>query len=383
MVTGEDYQVSPLSISQEIIKTKSVNRTSSGISRYYDLLDSTGKYSSTNLYGADGIIYKDKFTEKTSFTFTTKTDVQGVIANTITPILSQKQMLNYYLTNFPKTLVADLGAKWSQKTTTTNQATGSFIDVQDTTLQVGTFTSSALKFIEAGTLLKFVAPTGYHFMADNSHKLMLGGADHPNAITYKWVKVVSVTGDGRTDNADGTGPIILNDIIPTNAVLSELRPKFGKTLLSDVQSQIVDQVFAYKTFGLRYDVNLRQWRMITQNNLDITSEFSTGKTGDVTDQQLDASWLLLFETDGEKYTITSRGQRYIFESNEEIRFYYDSTSKIFDNRTGQIIKDKISILSINTQPDSTSAFTVDYPWEISKEYRDGDGYIDSLSLIHI
>ena len=66
MVTGEDYQVSPLSISQEIIKTKSVNRTSSGISRYYDLLDSTGKYSSTNLYGADGIIYKDKFTEKTS-----------------------------------------------------------------------------------------------------------------------------------------------------------------------------------------------------------------------------------------------------------------------------------------------------------------------------
>ena len=44
MVTGEDYQVSPLSISQEIIKVKSVNRTSSGISRYYDLLDATGKY---------------------------------------------------------------------------------------------------------------------------------------------------------------------------------------------------------------------------------------------------------------------------------------------------------------------------------------------------
>ena len=69
MVTGEDYQVSPLSISQEIIKVKSVNRTSSGISRYYDLLDATGKYSSTNLYGADGVLYKDSFTEKTSFTF--------------------------------------------------------------------------------------------------------------------------------------------------------------------------------------------------------------------------------------------------------------------------------------------------------------------------
>ena len=51
MITAEDYQIAPLGISQEIIKVKSVNRTSSGISRYYDLLDATGKYSQTNLYG--------------------------------------------------------------------------------------------------------------------------------------------------------------------------------------------------------------------------------------------------------------------------------------------------------------------------------------------
>ena len=380
MVTGEDYQVSPLSISQEIIKVKSVNRTSSGISRYYDLLDATGKYSSTNLYGADGVVYKDSFTEKTSFTFTTKTDVQGVIVNTITPILSQKQMLNYYLTNFPKTLVADLGAKWSSSTTATNQSTGSFVDSNSTKMQVGTFTSSGLKYIEAGTLIKFTAPTGKHFMANDNNKLMSGNADHSNAISYKWVKVVSVTGDGRTDNTDGTGPIVLNDIIPSDAILSELKPKFSKTLLTDVQSQITDQIFAYKTFGLRYDSALRQWRMITENNLDITSDFSTGKTGDVTDQALDASWLVLFETDGEKYTVTSRAQRYVFESNEEIRFYYDSTSKIFDNKTGKIIKDKIDVLSINTQPDSTSPFTVNYPWEVSKEFRDGDGYVDSKKV---
>ena len=50
MVTGEDYQVAPLGISQEIIKVKTVNRSASGISRYYDLLDSTGKYSNTSLF---------------------------------------------------------------------------------------------------------------------------------------------------------------------------------------------------------------------------------------------------------------------------------------------------------------------------------------------
>ena len=53
MITGEDYNVAPLSVSQEIVKVKAVNRTSSGISRYFDLLDATGKYSKTNLYGKE------------------------------------------------------------------------------------------------------------------------------------------------------------------------------------------------------------------------------------------------------------------------------------------------------------------------------------------
>ena len=59
MVTAEDYQIGPLNVSQEIIKAKSVNRVSSGISRYFDLTDATGKYSKTNLYGNDGVIYKE------------------------------------------------------------------------------------------------------------------------------------------------------------------------------------------------------------------------------------------------------------------------------------------------------------------------------------
>ena len=87
MVTGEDYQVSPLAVSQEIIKVKSVNRTSSGISRYFDLIDSTGKYSSTNIYGNDGVIYKEDKDDVTSFNFTTRTDVEGIVENTITPLL--------------------------------------------------------------------------------------------------------------------------------------------------------------------------------------------------------------------------------------------------------------------------------------------------------
>ena len=88
----------------------------------------------------------------------------------------------------------------------------------------------------------------------------------------------------------------------------------------------------------------------------------------------------MFETDGEKYTITYRGLRYIFESDKEIRFYYDSSDKVFDNKTGQIIKDKISVLSINLKPDSLTPFTLEHKWEISDAYRDADGYVDSKKV---
>ena len=102
-------------------------------------------------------------------------------------------------------------------------------------------------------------------MADNSHTLMTGNADLPNAVDYKWCKVISVYGDGRTNNTDGSDPIVLNDEIPTGAILSEIRSSLQNPV-NDVKSQIIEQIFSYKTFGLRYDFQNRQWRLVTENN---------------------------------------------------------------------------------------------------------------------
>ena len=392
MVTGEDYNIAPLAISQEIIKVKSVNRTSSGISRYYDLLDATGKYSKTNLYGKDGIIYTQNLTSKENFTFNTRTDIEGVIKNQIERILSDYKTKNFYYAKFSKILVGDLGARWNQVTKAQNISTGYLTDADSSKLRTGSFTGSTLQFLEPGSMLKFTAPEGYHFMSDNSHTLMPGLPDHPNAITYKWTKVVSVNGPGVDNTNDGLGAIVLNDVIPgpingdlnTAPLLTEIKPVFVTGIETQIQTQIIDQVFTYKTFGLRYDFNTTTWRVVLEPNLDTLSAFSTGKTGDLTNQNLDSSWLLLFETDGETYTITSRGQRYVFESDKEIRFYYDSSDKVYDPITNQIVKDKISLLSINTQPTTSgyalTPFTVPFNWEIIKEYRDAEGYVDSKKV---
>jgi hypothetical protein len=376
MVTGEDYQVAPLGVSQEIIKVKSVNRTASGISRYFDLIDATGKYSKTNLFGTDGSIYKEYLIPKTSFSFTTRTDVEGAVINTIQPILGDKKVRNYYYDQFPKVLVADLGVTWTQLSNETNQSTGYFTNRDGVVAELGRFTGSILKLIVPGALVKVIPPEGKYFLPDGTYSTSLV----PNAVSYRWVKIVSVDGNGTQTSANGEGPVFLNDIIPTEAQVTEIRPSLANVLQSDVSSQVIDQIFAYKTFGLRFDQDTTAWRLITENNLNVTSEFSTGKTGDTTNQKLDASWLLLFETDGEKYTITYRAMRYVFESDKEIRFYYDSGDKIYNNLTGKIVKDKIKVLSINQKPDDINPFTVDFDWEVVEEYRDAEGYVDSKKI---
>jgi hypothetical protein len=387
LITGEDYNLGPLGVSQDIIKAKAVNRTSSGINRYYDLRDSTGKYSTTNMFGTDGVIYKDYKTEKTNFSFVTKTDIEGVINNTVTNLLEDNNLRNYYYDKFTDQDYSDLSVVWQQTTKDTNRSTGFIVDssnASDTSAfkyTVSSFTEGVFRYLEPGALVKFTAPTGQHFMPDGT--LMLGAADHAGSSSYKWVKVVAVNNGGNELSASGLGGITFNDIIPTGAILNKIKPKFVRDLIDDVKSVLVDQIFAYRTVALRYNTSTRRWAVVTQENVNTTQEWSSGLTGDITQQNLDRSWLVLFETNGVEYTITSRTLRYVFESDKEVRFFYDSTKKIYDSKTGEIVRDKISILNINKNLASTgqlTPFTVDYDWAVSAEYRDGIGYVNSKKV---
>jgi len=393
MITGEDYQVAPLGTNQQIVKVKSVNRTSSGISRYFDLVDATGKYSQTTLYGNDGVVYKEYQDKIRNFTFTTRTDVEGAVENVIVPILQDIKVRNYYFDKFPRILTRDLNIKWKQTTKDTEFTSGYFTNVDGIPSTLGSFTSSILRLVKEGTLIKFVSP-GYvakenpsdpdistdHF--DKNGNLVSGPASVVGDTYYKWVKIISINGTGFEEREDGLGAVLVNETIPTDAILAEVKPPLANDLGSGVKQQLYDQIFAYKTFGLRFDQIDATWKLVTENNLSIGEAFSTGKTGDTTNQQLDASWLLLFETNGESYSVTYRSMRYVFESDNEIRFYYDSNDKIYNNKTGKIVKDTITVLNINPQDPTanTTPFTQDFKWEIVDAYRDPEGYIDSKKL---
>jgi hypothetical protein len=380
LITGEDYNIGTLGISQQIIKTKAINRTSSGISRYYDLRDATGKYSNTLMYGSDGIIFREEYDQLDSFEFSTKTDIEAVINNLIIPKIKTSSVKNFYQTKYPRnTEIQDLNINWKLVTSETNLSSGYFEDQYDIPVSISSYTQSLPKYIEPESLLKFLAPSGSYF--DKNNQIKVGSPSVKGDKLYIWTKVVSVVEDGTEINADtGLGPVILNDFVPDSVQLVEIISPIVGALTSDVIIQLVDQIFAFKTFGLRYDVNARQWKVIINNNLNANAEFSLGKTGDATNQQLDSSWIMLFETNGEKYTVTTRSLRYVFESDNEIRFYHDGSDKIYDSQTGKIIKDSITVLSNNNQPDSFDSFTQDWTWQVVKSYRDADGYVDNKKL---
>lgn len=385
MITGEDYNISPLSVSPQILKVKAVNRSSSGISRYFDLVDPTGKYSKTNLFGDDGILYKEEFVDSFKFSYATRTDIESVILNSVYEYVNKTSLRDYYYSKYFRIITTSLNVSWYRKTAESNLCTGYIGDAVDTTpYKLGSYSATLLRYISTGALVKFTAPAGQYFDKNNKNSLVTASAAALNYTDTLCCKIVTVYGDG-TNNltgvlTDGSGPVILNDIIPTGAILTEIIPAFRTTFDSNTIATMVDLVFANKPFGLRYDVDQRNWNIIFEINLNTSSPFSLGKTGDNSSQQLDSSWLILFTTDTEFYTVKFRLLRYIFESDTQIRFFYDASDKIYDSRTNTIEKDKIKILNHNTQPDSLLAFTFDRDYEITEEYKGIDGYVDTKKI---
>lgn len=99
MVTGEDYNILPYTTYSSIIKNKAINRTSIGLSRYLDILDTSGKYSSTNIFSQDGVLYANNYIKTTTFSFSNSIDVTKVINTKIQPIVAGREMMHYYYGN--------------------------------------------------------------------------------------------------------------------------------------------------------------------------------------------------------------------------------------------------------------------------------------------
>ena len=396
MVNGEDYNLFPFTLYNSIIKSKAVNRASIGTSRYLDLVDNTGKYSSTNTFSSDGAMWENNVLPSILFSYINRNEIADLIVNQVQPAIIDTTFKQFYYANFPR-ITVNTGvtalSTWNQSTTLANETTGYFQNALGTPVMVGTSSSTAFKYVVQKSLIKFIPPVinGQPYYFDANNRLKPGLPTRPEDHLEIWASPLAIVGDGSNNGignlTNGQGPIALNNFVPTGAVVDSIIPVFLTDLTPSIREQMTQQILLYRNFGLGYDNNgaitgtAGTWYVITSTNLDADATWSQTYAGNTSGNNLDASWMVQFVAVDNKYTITFRGLAYYFGSVLQTRFFFYGNQKIYDSRTGTTIKDFINVLAVNTKPDSSSPLPGDIYTTITGQPVESDGYVDDFQVL--
>ena len=428
MISGEDYNTLPYTKFNSILKIKSTNRASSGISRYLDTIDVTGKYSSTNVFAADGILFRNETIDSIDFNPDSNgntvdqlnTVLNGTLLNTNAVPFNQFSYAKQrrYTTQDIDVNSATFYAAWQKMSLSTNQSAGfltlsvNYLSTLNTAgtqtantlalppLKVGAANSNSLRYVIPGSILRFRASidlVGTPSYFDNVNEIKTGTPTQAGDKLYIYATVVNVSGDGTGTGVLTTsspGPVILNVDVPTGAYLDQIIPKVSNVIPSSVLRSAVTLINSKKNFGVRYDPTLQAWALIQPQDLKLTqssssllntdginAEFSRTHTGDTTSASLDSSWLMSFVSGIYGYKIYYRQINYVFQSERETKFYFDNKVRVYDSKTGTTLTDLIRILRSNSLPDSNTSLYEDKVYYIFKMITDPDGYENTSKIL--
>ncbi len=367
MVNGEDYNNFPYTLYSSIIKSKALNRSSVGVSRNYDLIDPSGKYSSTNDFTDDGGIYVITQDGFTNFTATTTSDVISFITGDLAEILGGSRAYQYYSSTCTRYDTTYTTTYWNQSSYDSLESTGYFYVSGPSPVAAGVFATTNLRYISEGALIRFKAPSGFYF--DQNNRLQaLNGPLGPSDSTTVWTSVLNVVGDGYNNgegNLDnGKGPIALSNSIPTGCIIDTVIPSFSNTLSNVLIQECVSKITLNQSFTLIYDNSL----------LSNQERWSTSTLSD-------ASYLVKFESKGSNlYQVTYKSFAFFFGSVNNVRFSYDSDKVVYDPLSGKLMQDNIIMLNVNNQPSSNYPFDKDIKVNVVGQQTQSDGYVDDYSV---
>ena len=377
MITAEDYQVVPLSASQEIVKVRSVNRSASGISRAKEILDPTGAYSNVNVFAEDGILYREESIQQFTFNFNNKNDIQSTIDTSVEAKLKEAYARQFYYFKYGTKDTSTLSATWNSTTTSTNTNTGFF--TSGGALVIGDSATSNMKFAKPGALVKFTSPDTRKFLNGT-----LVSSDTDNSEDRLWAKIGAVVLDGANGGKgnleSGVGPVTLNNIVPNGSVVNAIIPNLTTSFSAELEADLLDRISAYEEFGLRYDVDSETWKVITSTNLSTSTVFDLANTGSTTETNADASWWFKFTNDGNTYTVQFRKLDYVFESESQNKFHYDVEEKIYDYTTGKTVKDSVKIFKTNSIVSTGNSIGYPLTWQVVDVVTEADGFQDNRKI---
>ena len=369
MVNGEDYNNFPFTLYSSIIKSKALNRVSVGVSRNFDLQDPSAKYSSTNDFADDGGVFVDDSLGFITFYPSSTGEIVNFLTETLSAVLNSSRVIQYYVEYFPwvlqpLTYSPLYSYMWHQTNFNSEETTGFFYNGGGP-VQVGVYSGGNTSYITEGALLKFVAPSGYFFDSTNQ---LVSGIPGPSDITYIWVSVGSVTGDGSNNGvgnlSNGQGPVTLTSTVPYGCVLNTIVPSFTNRINNDVIQECISLINLNQTFSLIFNNTL----LANQNRWSV---------GDYND----TSAFVRFESlGGSVYTVTYRSLAYYFASVKQVRFNYDREKVIYDPLSGKIMQDYVNIMKSNSQPFSNWPLAKDKKLYVVGQPVEPDGYVDDYAV---
>lgn len=404
MITAEDYNIFPLGTFTSIQKVKAVNRISSGVSMYIDTLDSSGTFSSTNIFGDDGVIKSNSNVNSTSFTVASTSDIYNTIYNEIIPIINSEGMMNYYYANFSRKTPPRSDLTFDQISTTTSSSWGNIVPK-------GTFTGTANSSIYVSNVTNIsslqtgftVTGTGFPNNLEIvnidvlSNVIQLSG----NTTTSNVGMTLTYTGTSETINIGASGNLqyiapgaslqftansetfyasvtnvvgnvqaYLGMVVPDGAVLNQIIPTFKNALSDSLVSTVASQIQAKVNFGLAYNQTAQQWENIPPSSIGSYASWLSA-----VDQ------MVRFDYKNGIYEVSYKDLEYYFSSARQTNFYFDPSVKVYDSALGTSVKDTIKVLKINTQPGNSNPMAMDVTWNIYSVKSESDGYVDPTTVL--
>lgn len=342
MVNGEDYNVFPLTRGNEILKIKAVNRSHAGHSRYIDINDPTGTFQNVLVFGDDGALYYDDEPNRqlTSGTLTT----EDIVSVSLQNFIGNDTMKNFFYSKYYQayrdifgSTIFDLDSFfWETGPKTTANDTGFFKGSSSNTNVISKpLLTDAEGFIKPGALVRFEAPV---------------------TSVSAWAAIQTVINGGQPldpANQNELGPVELNRVIERSASAIEVMPAFRSAFTAAEMQMIEDAIDLQADFGIGYDIRGNnyegEWYIVSGTPTG-AEEFTLVAAGNDIDQTVTASWVVFasYNAADNMWSFTTRGKRYIFESYEDVRFFFDPKKTAIDVENGKPLFDTIEILRTNT-----------------------------------
>lgn len=329
MVNAQDYNVLPLSLGTNIVsKVKAVNTTFAGNSRYFEMDDVTGHHSNISITGTDGSVYIDDDAITMKLRFNRQNgSADDFIRNEMTKALRHPSLINkfFYVNKYNSQAVIDLVSSASEIDVLVDPTNPKIVEVNSTGLD-GSTNPHLPYALYPGDFVKLVGDSDEEY----------------------WTQIDNATVGGGLSNS----AFEVMDVIPERSaqithIIRGYRTRFESDEIQTIKRDSIEDL-SVSSFTLKYVLD-----PILPDTWYWEVDDGTTPLDPAQDIFLNFSYNPGIRENEAEYTVRFTGKKIVFESNDQVKFYYGNKELVVDNETNLAERDQILINYYDASADVT------------------------------